>query len=109
MFDLVEVGQILIKNGPWGIAVAILVWQNHQLSQRLATAQEAHRQDLQQTVVKATEAVALQSEVTRANTAAQDRATSVMSGLNDTVRTMHAVLNGIEKDLDRIEARGTSA
>lgn len=109
MFDLVEVGQLLIKNGPWGIAVAILLWQNYQLNQRLERAQTAHTQDLQQTVVKATEAVASQTEVTRANTASQDRATSVMSGLNDTVKTMHAVLNGIEKDLDRIEQRGTSA
>lgn len=109
MFDLVEVGQLLIKNGPWGIAVAILLWQNHQLNVRLDNAHTAHKQDLQQTVAKTTDAVAAQSEVTRANTAAQDRATAVMSGLNDTVKTMHAVLNGIEKDLDRIEQRGTSA
>lgn len=109
MFDLVEVGKLLLENGPWGAAVAYLLWYTHQLNLRLDKAQEAHRVDLQQTVVKVTEAVTTQTEVTRQNTAAQERATAVMTGLSDTVKSMQAVMTGIEKDIDRIEQRGASA
>lgn len=109
MFDLVEVGKLLISNGPWGIAVAILLWHINELNKKLDKAQEAHRQDLQLTVGKVTDAMTSQTEVTRQNSAAQDRATAVMTGLNDTVKSMQSVLSGIEKDLDRIEQRGASA
>lgn len=103
MFDITAIGAWLLSQGGWGVAVAYLLWDRYSLSKRIESSQDAHRQDLQMTVAKVTEAVVTSSEVIRANTLSQDRTSLVMSGLNDGVKAVQASILGMEKDLDRME------
>lgn len=109
MVDLATFLSLLKEHGGWALAVAYLLYDRRDLSKRVEAAQDAHRIDLQQIVPKVTESITISAEVIRANTLAHDRNTTVISGLNETVKAMQAAVIGMEKDLDRIERGGANS
>jgi DNA integrity scanning protein DisA with diadenylate cyclase activity len=104
--DISGLPVVLLNAGPWGAVVLWLLWDRHNLTQRLDACQKAYTADLLRIVGEVTKAVVASTEATRTSTAAQERATDAHRQLAEAIKVLQASITGLERDIERLDREG---
>lgn len=104
--DIAGLSSFLLGNGPWGAVVLYLLWDRHQLIQRLDACQKAYTADLLRIVEEVTKAVSASTEAMRTNTSVQERGIESARAVAEAVKLMQAAIDGLEKDVERLDRGG---
>ncbi|MFC5421940.1 hypothetical protein ACFPOB_20470 [Bosea eneae] len=104
--DITGLSSFLLGNGPWGAVVLYLLWDRHQLIQRLDASQKSFTTDLLRIIEEVTKAVSASTEAMRSNTAVQERAADSARAVAEAVKLMQAAIDGLEKDVERLDRGG---